>query len=315
MKAVRIGMVLLFCLCLLFGCSTVSEKKAGNTFQTEESDALQTESGEPAVPEFTGEEPVRPYHPTKNQGSAKALLGDVAVVSIFLDDPESTVSPQIQNEALTNITKAGAWLTEEAKKRGKNMRLITGKEDPLLVLNYRSQKIIGDADSSSFSYDDILELMKECELETVYNMVSEKYSTDNIAVVFVCNKNGRSFAYPGSSDEPTESLLSGAASPEDFTYIDCCFVYTMINWEPNSSFLYVHELLHLFGAIDLYFDLIVTDSRLQAAKEEQSRLAETYFPYEIMRSTVESTYEVGDLTAYLVGWEDTVPVKYAYFLD
>ena len=61
-----------------------------------------------------------------------------------------------------------------------------------------------------------------------------------------------------------------------------------------------HELLHQFGAVDFYFP------------ERVRQTAERYLPDNVMRSRC---YVVDDLTAFLVGWRETLSAYVLCFLQ
>ena len=62
-----------------------------------------------------------------------------------------------------------------------------------------------------------------------------------------------------------------------------------------------HELLHLFGAIDLYdYD-----------NEGVRAIAEQFFPDSVM---MKPTYVIDELTAYLIGWTKQPSPKVLQFL-
>ena len=305
--------------CLLFfvlitGC-TVSEhsKSDSENTQSKELTSNNTESELQAITALTGDELVKPYVRSKNSGSAKELVGDILIVNVMVDDPESEINQQVQDEILDEVRKAGDWLETEAKKRGKEARIITGKDDKALIIKYNYPKVIVDG---ALAYDEILNMMKELKTEigACYQNTTEKYNTKNIAFIFSVNKNGRSFACAGSNDEIPEGIFSiEETEPHYFLPFDICIAYTMCQWEKSLYGLYAHELLHLFGAVDLYADYTaISGETLDMAVEKQSLIG-NYFPEEIMLDSA-PPMTICDLTAYLIGWEDTVPIKYLYFL-
>lgn len=305
MKAIYIILTAVLCFIMLFGCSPKTENTPKNQ-----------EEPKQEVQAFTGEEPIQPYYASKNAGSAKELIGDVLVVSIFMEDPEAKITPQLETEMSEEVRKAADWLENEAKKREKTTKIITGKDDAELKIRYQHPNVI--TDENGMPYDDVLLLMKKLKFGSYYNMLSEKYNTQNVAFILHFNKNGRSSAYPSGALEMwnSELMSSDEANEAEYAYFDICMVYSMMRWEKTASYIYAHELLHLFGAADLYYSDQYVDERgenvLNMHMEKQA-LMDEYCPDEIMRAS-EADKTVGDLTAYLVGWEETVPIKYAYFL-
>lgn len=319
MKAIRI---MLFCIAFLVLASGCTTNQQTNTNEQKTDSVVSELNGTPNGTQtdsaiFTGEEPIKPYFAAKNAGSAKELIGDILVVSIFMEDPETEITSQLENEMLEEVRKAADWLENETKKRGKTAKIITGKDDAELKIRYQHPNVI--TDEVGIPYDDVLLLMKKLKFGSYYNRLSEKYNTQNVAFILHFNKNGRSIAYPSGALEMwnSELMSSDEANEAEYAYFDICMVYSMIYWEPSKYGLYVHELLHLFGAADLYYSDFYEDTRGEDAVNmymEKHSLISKYFPNEVMlRSSL--PIEIGDLTAYLIGWEETVPIKFAYFLN
>lgn len=307
MKAIRTALTSILCFLILFGCAPKTENIPKN----------QEEEPKQEVQAFTGEEPVQPYYASKNAGSAKELIGDVLVVSIFMEDPEAKITPQLENEMSEEVRKAADWLENEAEKRGKAAKIITGKDDAELKLHYQHPNVI--TDETGMPYDDVLLIMKNLKFGSYYNRLSKKYNTQNIAFILHFNKNGRSNAYPSGALEMwnSELMSSDEANEAEYAYFDICMAYSMVQWEKTVSYVYAHELLHLFGAADLYYTNQYVDERGEKALNmymEKQTLMSKYCPNEIMHSSSITNCEIGDLTAYLIGWEETVPIKYTYFL-
>lgn len=314
MKAIRNVLILIIILLLASGCAPA--KKAENDSQPvgSESEVDTSDILSQKTPALTGEEPIKPYWASKNAGSAKELLGDVLIVSIFTDDPESEITPQAADEVLAELRKTGDWLEAQAKKRGKALKITTGRDDAELIVKYTHPEVI--TDSNGLSYDDIMLIMKNLKMGAYYNKITQKYNTQNVAFILHLNKNGRSYASSSSVKTPSELLLSDEAYEAEYAYFDVCMIYSMYYSEKTGYGLYAHELLHLFGAVDLYYYEFYEDERGEDAVNmymEKHSLMNTYFQKEIMHSSTPPN-EIGDLTAYLIGWEETVPIKYAYFL-
>lgn len=186
-----------------------------------------------------------------------------------------------------------------------------------MKLHYQHPNVI--TDETGMPYDDVLLIMKNLKFGSYYNRLSKKYNTQNIAFILHFNKNGRSNAYPSGALEMwnSELMSSDEANEAEYAYFDICMAYSMVQWEKTVSYVYAHELLHLFGAADLYYTNQYVDERGEKALNmymEKQTLMSKYCPNEIMHSSSITNCEIGDLTAYLIGWEETVPIKYTYFL-
>ena len=77
----------------------------------------------------------------------------------------------------------------------------------------------------------------------------------------------------------------------------------------TAAATYAHEILHLFGAGDLYFPY----DRVARRKE----MARRAFPDDVMRRVDYdiATLSVGPFTAFRVGWLDELKPEYRVFED
>lgn len=109
--------------------------------------------------------------------------------------------------------------------------------------------------------------------------LESRYGVSEVPIVFLANQDGRSFA----------SAVSGGTTTREFSiiYDDTAAVY--------------HEVCHIFGAKDFYFPA------------EVKGLANTYLPESIMVNS--GTGTVDSLTAYLIGWTDTLSSEALSFLQ
>lgn len=108
--------------------------------------------------------------------------------------------------------------------------------------------------------------------------LKKQYGVKEAPILFAVNRGGRAHA----RTRPTPDGLEFA-----------------ILFRDNSD--YRHELLHMFGAKDYYYPA------------EVKKLAETYFPNSIMNAS--ENVVTDPLTAYLVGWTDTLSHEAMQFLD
>lgn len=111
-------------------------------------------------------------------------------------------------------------------------------------------------------------------LKNLHNHLTNKYGSKEAPVVFAFNKPGRAFAGGGGSNE-----YVALYAQKDFD-------------------AFQHELSHIFGAKDFYYP------------KEVKALANSVLPDSIMCSGE----TVDPLTAYLIGWTDTVSDSALQFL-
>lgn len=107
------------------------------------------------------------------------------------------------------------------------------------------------------------------------------YMQECMPIIFLLNEGGRAYACANASETYNDYLI--------------CF-----NNSTVSSFS--HELLHLYGAVDYYYPLAYQEA------------AQKYFPQSIMFTTEEHK-EFDGLTAYIIGWTDTLDENARAFLE
>ncbi len=227
----------------------------------------------------------------QNEGSAKRLCGDCLIVNIFVDDAVSSWKSDDIDNALRYISDAAFFLENEAAVYGTGLRFnFTDKNSSVYI---KTSKNISSAG------DDLLwiELMFA---DTVYRTLEgcaasyfDLDSYDNWCVLIHVSKSGRSYAIPCNSDYYDHEIYSSERA---------VMFYSADASKPYYSVAanYAHELLHLFGAQDLYEDTVTSNSVM---------FIKHFFPNEIMFNIHDDigTQAVSPYTAYRVGWSDTLP--------
>lgn len=112
--------------------------------------------------------------------------------------------------------------------------------------------------------------------DRISRKLEEENGVDDAPILFCINRSDRSFAV-------TSRDVFG-------------FEYGVLYGNTED---YRHELYHLYGAVDLYPKSVKT-------------LGEKYFPTSVM---LQSSMVADDLTAYLIGWTDTLSEKAVAFLE
>jgi len=112
--------------------------------------------------------------------------------------------------------------------------------------------------------------------DKVCRKLRQEHDVDEVALLFCVNRSDRSFA----------------ASSRDVRGFEYGVLY-------GKNEDYRHELYHLFGAKDLY-------------PASVKHIGNKYFPTSVM---MDSRLVVDELTAYLIGWRDTLSEKAVAFLE
>lgn len=215
-------------------------------------------------------------------GSAKLLEGKNLIFSLFVDTPDAKWKPEDKQQVLENLKIAEEYIETAAKEYRKKVDLVLDFEEyPNLTSNAKIFFSVKDGKD----YEDRLdkEIAKWLKYKASYDDLLEQYDAKGIAMIVFVNHKGTSYAicYDGI-DNPQESLILFAK-------------------EPPST--YAHEILHVFGAHDLYEDAEYTS--------EVCEYIGNAYPLEIMYTVQDSRgknnstvieNELSPITAYHLGW-------------
>ena len=219
-------------------------------------------------------------------GSAAFLNGRNLLVSLFVTTPESGWTGQEQKEILQKIGVAVDYIEGQAKQYGVSTELI---------YDWSSQYDLKAEAETDFRISEDVDFVDRLDEEIAlwfeekisYEKLLEMYGAEGIATCVFVNNPGVSYAivYDGT-DNRKESLI----------------LFTGDYYNPGkaeTAAAYAHEILHVFGAHDLYEDAEFT-------REVTDYVADTY-PNEIMLTvsgsgTGKITQIISPVTAYHLGW-------------
>lgn len=259
--------------------------------------------------ELTSKDMGEPYSDWEKftTGSAGYLDGSTVLVSLFLDDKNANWTSADKALAMNNMKIAVDYLVEEGKRYGKKVDLIydiNEHED----LEYHIKYDGAFPGSTEVSRGDDVERFIYAVYDYIEDHISikdimEKYDVNSIA--FVCFVDG----------ETDVATAYQYVSGKNYYYEEVCFIN--LRWKSNGQNVnpdtYAHEILHLFGARDLYY----TSAEDGVSKEFIEYVAKNY-PKDIMlghgaRCVSYPDYisaEITKITAYYLGW-----VSYVYEMD
>lgn len=222
-------------------------------------------------------------------GSASVLRGKNILVSLFLTTPDNAFTEEEKEICLQRLKEAAIYIEETASGYGVETRFILDWSEE----NSQDLCMEKTVDFSISDDSDFMDALDEAfaqwtEEELSYERLLQEYGADGIATCMFVNAPGRSYAivYDGE-DNVRESLVM--------------FVRNDKGTEEEPA-VYAHEILHVFGAHDLY------------RGEEYSRAVTDYiaanYPDEIMRSVAGEgriSEQISRITAYHLGWIDEIP--------
>ena len=241
------------------------------------------------------------------QGSAKYLEGRNLVVSIFVD-VEGYAWTDADIKALQpKYNAAKDFLETEAEKYGKSLDLIC---DPVAnpdiayraSLDWEIFELAASGTGEGGTGQDLVKYVQTInalnnyiENNVKYVTLARKYQTSSIAYCFQF-KNWASISYEFNYNP---DILSKG------TYHEKVVIFGMEKWGEE---LLPHELLHAFGAVDLY-----QESTIHGVSSALVEYAKKNYPNDIMRGWEELLvsdkveFEIGPITAYCLGWLDDIP--------
>ncbi len=245
---------------------------------------------------------------TVDNNVCKRLKGKVVIYGVFVDSKLGGVwSTHDILSTLDSVRVAANWIMDQAQRRGIELDLQVASHEkggvvpvrselgrggfsgmlnsvnPALALDRWADKACRQA-QSAFPRDTArITLTKHGpkDRERLIAALRDRHRTDNVALVMFINN------YYGS--ETSVAVHTGSTSAIE---------YAVVAFKRPA--VIAHEILHLFGALDLY--VTPYDSKKEA--EKRKRFAMERFPNEVMAFPFRGldSLEIGTLTEYLIGW-------------
>ena len=252
-------------------------------------------SGEIQAPWTDGLTPAQ-----QKYGSAGLLAWPCVLYCVYLEQPGGPGWTQEEiDRTQENLDVAVDWICEQAAEYNAAPTLYYG-EDLMTVVSYDPGFVGGEeSDGGQAFYEDMDEVCGSLRTREL----AEAYGTSNIGFLVFLPVAGCSFTM-------VHYLEDGGYYFNEY----CCLYKDNVFFDPGTfdgPAVYAHEILHLFGAPDLYNgsnDLFVTDALVDYVAEN--------WPEEIMQDTYAPdgslTYGeidkiIGPLTAYRLGLSDSFP--------
>lgn len=273
-----------------FGEST-AEAYTNNSSETGTDTAFSSSSGTTAVTKpnepsdtnrFLNVPDALKAHPliqSKEVGECAELKGNILITFVFLDDVESSWNDSARSSAKSELNSEISKLKSLASSYGVSLNISTDYKNGTAKNNNMG-------DGSPF-YTWVHGAISSAGLSSLVDLNSDIIKAnsgkkiDEAPVIFLVNKTGRSYA----ESESTENDAGEYA--------------VIFNNEYYDEFS--HELLHLFGAEDYYYPASVKTAATNCSSKS------------IMITSSEKT--VDPLTAFLVGWTDTLNSAATNFLN
>ena len=289
--------VLLTILVLLCGCTPRRSTQLVPDMPLVEAPAP-TPAPTQEVPSFQQEE--------LRYGSVALLEEPTVLVSVYLNDAgtASIWTKESRAASQQSVAMAVDWLCEQAAGYGVTPEIYydDGTDNSPLCYTYSLRSRLRGGVDSEESNEFLDEMDALCAtLDTAE--LQARYGTSRIGFLLFLPVSGTSF-----------TMAHYAEDGADFYYEYCClyrYDAYAAQTEPESPATYAHEILHLFGAPDLY-----AGSSDPYVDGELTAYVEQTYPDDIMLSTYaqdgSNLYTsidkvISPLTAYCIGLTDTCP--------
>ena len=233
-------------------------------------------------------------------GTANTPVGRTIVVSIFCDDEnyswdfDSKIDRNTVDKTNRYLQIAGDYIENIAKDYGKEAEFITDfQENQDLFYRVFLDCDMSDEDSRDYCVWKYID--KNIDTDTLM----EKYDADNLIFFLVNNTD-----WNNDTITSTRDWYEGMEYPYEIVYL-----FTIDDKEANCPAVYAHEMLHTFGAPDLY----APDEYYGIDKKTVKYIGDN-IPNELMYSCSDAhsqrylydriTNEVSEITAYYIGLID-----------
>jgi hypothetical protein len=215
-----------------------------------------------------------------NTGCAKTLTGNIYIYKIWLS--ENGWDPDRRRYQEESFTEGLEWLAANARAYGKRVRF-TGGETTFKFRTLLDNKEQGH--ESVNIWPEVLQAASGLSPEMMNERVRRQGYTGWVLLIFA-DQPGRSYCH---------CIASGLGD-----WLEVAVIFSKYHAEDKNerAGVVAHELLHAFGAKDLY-----SSGNRNGYTERQEALAASMWPGELMlTSDAFGTVSISPYTAYCVGW-------------
>ena len=214
------------------------------------------------------------YLTGRDMGASKRLKGKVGIISCFMRRNATEFSDKTTAQYYTELNKAIVWLEKEAARYGVYLKM----------QGYHYHVDVPKNADPAQGYQLVRDFMNMNTADEAQAYFEKKMGYDETPFILVYDAYARSFAFESMSMYKVHIDENSTVFKNNDGY----------SWRTIA-----HELLHQFGAFDFYYP--------DAVKE----CAKRYLGDSIMSQGNEA---IDDLTAYLIGWKDTISAGSYWFL-
>lgn len=214
----------------------------------------------------------------KGAGCSKSLVGKVCIVTFLVHEAKSAWSKEDVEKCKLVMQKVQSTLQSQSGLSKNRLHIAYAVDVVSVQLKF-------DRDFHKELEENVLKQYGNYNDSASYQEHYEKkFLKDEAPVIFILNRDFRSFAISSEDNSTVGNEASYVSFSDD---IEACARTVM------------HELLHQFGAIDLYLP------------EKVKISSEKHFPNSIMNSGD----QIDSLTRYLIGWDEEPTEEVLSFLQ
>lgn len=288
---------------MLPGCSVLLDD---DTWTNEEQSSYTQEASGTVTNESATE-----YGAWRPQGSANTLAGSSVIVTILLDTPDADFTDDEITYANESIDRSCRYLEEQGRKYGKSVKLYNyDSVNSDLLFRISCDKPATDAvDFSSGTYTGFKNTVDSLIADEIpFDDIYEKYGTDSIGFMVMLDAGASAYSQVYYPDGNYYGFNEWVAM----------FVHDMYGTRYENLACYAHEILHLFGAIDLYYENAASgfnaDIAMSIANDPDYSMALMYNTYNPDGSYDYENIpqELSDITLAMIGFTDGTEVFEKY---
>jgi hypothetical protein len=233
----------------------------------------------------------------RRAGSAFNLSGRIYTLSCFVSDNAESWTKKEKLEHLNLLKEGQNWIEKQAGLYGVDVEFVRGGNFGLEE-DIKFEKVARGTASGNEPVDWASKVLYKIGYKStldLYEWTITNNICDNIHLVVFVKGKGNSYAMAYKENANKEMY-----------FIESCVIYEKYNSaRPLAVASIAHEILHLYGAMDLY-------KTFKQTKENEIE-AKKLFPNSIMLRT---TYDINELSvdkfnAWLIGWNN----KYEKWFD
>ncbi len=233
-----------------------------------------------------GEEELGNPRSSYGLGSAKYLEGRNVLYSLFVDTPETSWEQEDKELALKKLQIATEYIEEAAEEYGVDAELICDWSEDIDLCGQTSIGFsVRDGEDFEEPLDEAIAYWVEHDVD--YDALKQAHQAKGAALLVFINNPSVSYAI----------VFDGTDNPKE----------SVIMFSKEAPAVYAHEIMHLFGAHDLYEEAEYT--------AEVSFYVREIYPLEIMYRVTDlqgNAYDdkivnmLSPITAYHLGWVDEI---------